>query len=98
MKKLAGDNKRKRRLYGPVALIFSSVNTGSWRIFRPFVDESHCVKCGWCKTFCPTDVIEVYRDEGIEEVVAIDWNYCKGCGICADICPKKCIRMVKEND
>lgn len=89
---------REKRLYGPVALIFNSVNTGSWRIIRPAVDESQCSTCGQCSMFCPTEVIVVHKDGGGKKEVAIDWNYCKGCGICADVCPRNCIEMVKENE
>lgn len=98
MKKPRENKTREKILLGPVATVFSSVGTGSWRILRPRVDYSLCTRCGQCKTFCPADVIEVYAvGEGNEKVpVEMDWRYCKGCGICADVCPKGSIAMVNE--
>jgi pyruvate ferredoxin oxidoreductase delta subunit len=82
----------KSKLYGPVAVVFNSADTGSWRFVRPDVDCSKCVKCGTCVMYCPTNVMEINEETCIE----IDWKYCKGCGICADVCPKKCINMINE--
>lgn len=96
--KKPNNGKKEKRLYGPAAIIFDSVNTGSWRIVRPEVDESRCVKCDICGAFCPTEVITVHKDGGGPEVVEIEWAYCKGCGICAEVCPKDCIQMVKEDE
>lgn len=93
-----GKNKT-RTVYGPVATVFASVNTGSWRIMRPGVDHSQCTGCGQCQTFCPSGVIEISSDtteNEKEKFIEIDWAYCKGCGICADVCPKKCIQMMPE--
>jgi len=89
------ENYENKQLYGPVATIFCSTNTGSWRILRPAVNFAECIKCGNCQKFCPTDVIEIKEDS--ENCVEIDWNYCKGCGICANVCVKNCITMVEEN-
>lgn len=96
-----GKNKKNRFVYGPVATVFASVNTGSWRILRPEVDHCQCVGCGQCKTFCPTGVIEIHETDAEHQSVQpveIDWRYCKGCGICANVCPKTCIKMVKEEN
>ncbi len=98
MKKPKKNEPGEKIVLGPVATVFSSVGTGSWRILRPSVDDSLCIRCGQCKTFCPTEVIEVRPKDAGEDVkpVEIDWRYCKGCGICADVCPKECIKMVDE--
>lgn len=98
MKEPNEDKSIEKTILGPVATVFSSVGTGRWRILRPKVDYSLCVRCGQCKSFCPTDVIEVHPlGEGDEKIpVEMDWRYCKGCGICADVCPKGCITMVDE--
>lgn len=87
-------NYKNKQLYGPVATIFCSTNTGSWRILRPAVNHEECSKCGTCQKFCPTDVIEIKEDN--LERIEIDRNYCKGCGICANVCVKKCIKMIEE--
>lgn len=92
--KIPGNCKIKL-LYGPVATIFASTNTGSWRIVRPVINYSECIKCGSCQKFCPTDVIEIIEDA--VQCIEIDWNYCKGCGVCADVCVKNCISMVEED-
>ena len=81
-------------VYGPVATIFDSSNTGSWRLVRPVVNYEHCKKCGICEKFCPLNIITIYKDR--EECVFIDFDYCKGCGICANECPNNCIDMVNE--
>ncbi|MCP4150243.1 MAG: 4Fe-4S dicluster domain-containing protein [bacterium] len=57
------DKPKTRVVFGPVATDFSSANTGSWRIVRPDVDDSKCVRCLQCKIFCPTEVIEVSPPE-----------------------------------
>lgn len=88
-------NLKKHRVYGPVATEFTSSNTGSWRIVRPKVAFESCIKCGTCERFCPTNVMEVFKD-GREECVTIDFDYCKGCGVCANECPAHCISMVPE--
>ena len=107
LKKPGRDKKMKKNkdayeeyvyVYGPVAPIFDSVNTGSWRILRPEIDHSLCIGCGQCKTFCPTDVIEILDEGESGKIVKIDWGYCKGCGICANVCPKECIEMVEEKE
>jgi pyruvate ferredoxin oxidoreductase delta subunit len=87
-------NCENKQLLGPVATIFGSTNTGSWRILRPAVNYAECSKCGTCQKFCPTDVIVIKEDA--LECIEIDWNYCKGCGICANVCAKKCITMIDE--
>lgn len=85
---------KKYRVFGPVATVFDSSNTGSWRLERPEIDYSQCIKCGTCERVCPANLIEVLKEE--KECVVIDFDYCKGCGVCANECPKKCIDMVLE--
>ena len=85
---------KKCNVLGPVAPVFASANTGSWRLERPSVDFESCIKCGTCERFCPVGIVTV--DKTKEECVTFDWNYCKGCGICANECPKQCISMIPE--
>lgn len=82
------------KVYGPVAAIFSSSNTGSWRLERPVVDFEACIKCGTCARYCPANIVDIIKDQ--KECVVFDFDYCKGCGICANECPTKCINMVPE--
>ncbi|MDK2973717.1 MAG: pyruvate ferredoxin oxidoreductase delta subunit [Methanofollis sp.] len=62
--------------------------TGTWREFRPVVDQEKCNQCGICQIHCP--------DAVIDEELNIDLDFCKGCGVCANVCPKKAIAMVRE--
>ena len=87
---------RSRALLGPVATVFATVDTGSWRTVRPEVDFSACSQCGVCRTHCPTGVLVIEKHQA--ECVVIGWDNCKGCGICANVCPKGCITMVGEED
>jgi len=77
-----------------VATVFTSSNTGSWRIERPVVRYESCIKCGTCERYCPANIVEVRKNE--EKCVYIDYYYCKGCGICANECPTECIEMLDE--
>lgn len=65
--------------------------TGSWRIFKPVLNEERCKNCLLCWIFCPEAVI-VRKEKTVE----ITYDFCKGCGICANECPTKAIEMVKE--
>ena len=66
--------------------------TGSWRVFRPVLDESKCVKCLRCWIYCPEGSIKRKKDDSVE----INFDYCKGCGVGADQCPTKTIKMKRE--
>lgn len=66
--------------------------TGNWRVFRPVLDKSKCVKCLQCWMFCPEATIIRNKDD----TISIDYEYCKGCGICANVCKVKAITMERE--
>ena len=83
----------KRKVYGPCATVLVAANTGSWRLEKPKVDDTLCVRCGICAGYCPTACITVNKSGFPLE---FDWNYCKGCGICANECPKKALKMIPE--
>ena len=67
------------------------LNTGSWRNYRPIIDQIKCVKCGLCFTYCPVNSISK-----IDNNYVVSFDYCKGCGICANECPRKAIEMAPE--
>ncbi len=94
--KPSGKQISGKRILGPVALVFDSIQSGSWRIMRPDIRFENCSRCGTCREYCPTEVMEISKDAKKLECVSIDWTYCKGCGICADVCPKQCIVMINE--
>ena len=64
--------------------------TGSWRVFRPFLDKEKCITCWRCWIFCPEASIAK------NELPEIDYEYCKGCGVCANECPVNAIEMRRE--
>ena len=68
------------------------LDTASWRIVRPVIDQETCVKCGMCLSYCPVNSIRKKKDGRFE----ISYDYCKGCGICANECNVKAIEMVPE--
>lgn len=91
----------------PIADVSSRANhTDSWRIFRPEIEYSKCIRCMICWKFCPDNAINVIAGENVDspnervlklEAPEIDMDYCKGCGICANECPEKCIEMVLDS-
>ncbi|MEM2739331.1 MAG: pyruvate synthase subunit PorD [Candidatus Bathyarchaeia archaeon] len=66
--------------------------TGDWRLFRPVIDYSKCIKCLLCWIYCPEPAVVRKDDDSVE----IDYYHCKGCGICASECPVKAISMMEE--
>lgn len=67
--------------------------TGSWRTFRPVLDEKKCKHCFICWIYCPDSSIIV----GDGKMRGFKYDYCKGCGICATECPFEAIKMVEES-
>jgi 2-oxoisovalerate ferredoxin oxidoreductase delta subunit len=70
------------------------VKTVCWRVFKPKLDESKCIKCLRCWIFCPESSIKRKKDG----TVSIDYTYCKGCGVCASECKVKAITMEREEE
>jgi len=67
-------------------------NTGSWRVFKPVIDKSKCIRCRQCWISCPESAIKLDKN-GYPK---IDYRVCKGCLICAEVCPVKCIKKVRD--
>lgn len=88
-------NPDKKYLLGPVATIFASTKTGTWRVLKPVVEQEKCSLCGNCRKYCPVDIVTIHT-ETENKGVSFDFDYCKGCGICANVCPKECINMIPE--
>ena len=76
---------------GWISKPIEGIKTGTWRSFRPVVDEKKCIGCGICEMYCPEASIEV-----TDQKAKINYTYCKGCGVCANECPKDAIEMVSE--
>lgn len=64
--------------------------TGTWRTFKPVIDESKCINCMQCVLNCPENCINITKDKKRGNV---NMDYCKGCSVCAKVCPVKCIKM-----
>jgi 2-oxoacid:acceptor oxidoreductase delta subunit (pyruvate/2-ketoisovalerate family) len=68
------------------------IKTGSWRTFKPVVDQEKCNSCLICWSCCPDGVIVKVEGE-----LRVDYDYCKGCGICGNECPRAAIKMVRNS-
>jgi pyruvate ferredoxin oxidoreductase delta subunit len=66
--------------------------TGSWRVFRPLINLSKCVKCKNCWLYCPDAAIK-WKGKPV-----IDYRICKGCLICTSVCSSKAITTRKESE
>lgn len=54
----------------------------------PVVDESACVACGACETYCRFNAISM------REHAVIDPTACEACGVCITVCPVGAISLV----
>ena len=69
------------------------LDTGTWRVARPILDESKCSGCGLCALYCPPQCLAEAGD-----CYSADLDFCKGCGICARECPRNAITMIPEGE
>ena len=69
------------------------LDTGSWRVERPILDNEKCNYCGLCALYCPPQCL---TDMG--DYFSPNLEFCKGCGICARECPRQAISMVSEGE
>ncbi|MDD5238906.1 MAG: 4Fe-4S binding protein [Candidatus Nanoarchaeia archaeon] len=73
--------------------------TGSWRTYKPCLDQKKCIRCGICWNFCPDNCFMLKKEtenKKYKHRFEINYDYCKGCGICAKECPVKAIMMQRE--
>jgi len=86
---------RKKPIGGVITRAGSALEnkTGSWRAFRPVVDDKKCIDCGLCAAYCPDNAIAFKNGKRGK----VNLDYCKGCGICSNVCPVKAIKMVEES-
>lgn len=57
------------------------------------IDVDNCIFCGICSKKCPSNAINVNKNEKSWE---IDPYKCIICNVCKEVCPKKCILSDKE--
>lgn len=55
---------------------------------KALIDESKCIKCGVCKSFCLFNAIS--------EDIKINEYFCEGCGACKTKCPQNAITLEKQ--
>ena len=57
--------------------------------------EGNCIDCGWCKSVCPADAIEVNKPF-IGEILRDPELVCKGetCPACKDVCPSYAVEII----
>ncbi|MGC8631047.1 MAG: 4Fe-4S binding protein [Thermoprotei archaeon] len=72
--------------------------TGSWRTYRPIIDQNKCIDCRICLLVCPDSVI-TKKDVQVGKhnyEYDIDYDFCKGCLVCENECPAKAISHIDE--
>jgi formate hydrogenlyase subunit 6/NADH:ubiquinone oxidoreductase subunit I len=57
------------------------------------MDIDSCIFCGICSKKCPSNAINVSRNDKSWE---IDPFKCIICNVCTEVCPKKCICNIEE--
>ncbi len=69
------------------------IETGSWQVYPPVIQQDKCKKCGMCLLYCPTNSVKL-----IDGSYYIKLDFCKGCGVCINECPAKAIEFIKEDE
>lgn len=71
--------------------ILNIANTGVETMDLIKVNQSKCIKCGFCVNVCPLKVLRMGEDGPI----ASDPQSCMACGQCVAICPRRAIDNIK---
>lgn len=69
------------------------IDTGSWKVYPPVIQQDKCKKCGLCLLYCPTKSVKL-----VDGSYHIELDFCKGCGVCIQECPAKAIKYIKEEE
>ena len=67
------------------------LDTASWRVLRPVLDQEKCIRCGICLSYCPVN--SIHKDE--EGKYEIHTTTAR-CGNLRNECIKDAIEMVPE--
>jgi formate hydrogenlyase subunit 6/NADH:ubiquinone oxidoreductase subunit I len=51
---------------------------------RVFIDDEKCIDCGACISLCPTDALNLDKEDGLK----FYYEKCIGCLLCLDSCPR----------
>ena len=66
--------------------------TGSWRQFRPILQQERCTRCWICFVRCPEAAISLNTDD----YPVVNYDECKGCLLCVHDCPTHAFTAEKE--
>ena len=69
------------------------IDTGSWKVYPPEIQQDICKKCGICLMYCPTKSVKL-----VDGRYHINLDFCKGCGVCIHECPSNAIKFIKEEE
>lgn len=63
---------------------------------RVFVNTERCKGCGYCRSVCPKEIIQMSEDfntKGYHYAFIVNSSECSGCRFCAVICPDVAIEI-----
>lgn len=55
------------------------------------IDETLCIGCGDCVTFCQFDALHL-----VEGQAEVEWQRCMGCGVCTSKCLEGASQLVRD--
>jgi len=63
-------------------------------VSKPLHDDSKCILCMECLSFCPANAI-FYEEK--ERKIKIDYEKCRGCGACTVLCNQGCFYLSEDS-